>query len=67
MRVLNDFILERTEHETQGTNNMLMEEELRIFARDFDATIVLNKQREYRTECYIDVTYKFVDMPLDVL
>lgn len=46
---------------------MLMEEELRIFARDFDATIVLNKQSEYRTDCYIDVIYKFVDMPPDVL
>lgn len=46
---------------------MLMEEELRIFAKDSDATIVLNKQREYRAERYTDVIYKFVDMPLDVL
>lgn len=46
---------------------MLMEEELRIFAKDSDATIVLNKQSEYRAEFYTDVRYKFVDMPLDVL
>lgn len=29
--------------------------------------IVLNKQSEYRAEFHTDVTYKFVDMPLDVL
>lgn len=45
---------------------MLMEE-LRIFAKDSDATIVLNKQSEYRAEFYTDATHKFVDMPLDVL